>query len=218
MDATKPRNLSEAIDFATDRRTATPAVFWDADRRNALVVLRHHDDGQEWAVAFRLARTGEHRGQARMVEFAVRQVDSSSASGSSMSGHTIRALPIGELLSVAREQAASSRRADEPQPTRVRFILPGEDRLAPFLDRRRSAQRDDRAYAALAMEYAFLVEDGVTSPAKALADRLGGKAGTWTNRITEARRRGLLTPVKGGAAGGAMTDKALRLLGGPDEE
>jgi hypothetical protein len=71
----------------------------------------------------------------------------------------------------------------------------------------------DDALAALAFEYVALVESGTRTPSKELAERFGGAAGTWTNRVAESRKRGFLTPVERGEAGGALTPKALSTLG-----
>src|SRR5215218_6769043 len=67
--------------------------------------------------------------------------------------------------------------------------------------------------ASLAYEYVTLVESGTRTPSKALAERFGGTPGTWTNRVAESRKRGFLTPVDRGEAGGALTPKALTRLG-----
>jgi hypothetical protein len=62
------------------------------------------------------------------------------------------------------------------------------------------------------------VTEGDPSPAKTLSDRLGGSAAVWANRISEARRRGLLTSPEPGEAGGHLTDKAEALLGHPFDD
>ncbi|MCW2800053.1 MAG: hypothetical protein JWQ70_1525, partial [Aeromicrobium sp.] len=71
----------------------------------------------------------------------------------------------------------------------------------------------DAALAALAYEYVSLVEAGIRTPSKSLVERFGGTAGTWTNRVAESRKRGFLTPVEQGEAGGALTSKARKRLG-----
>lgn len=188
----------------------SPTVFWLEQGRDAFVVLRHEEGEEAWRVGFRLTRSGPGAGEWRAAEFTVQQLDE-PASG--LTGKTIRSLPIGELLATAR-RAASSQRSGTAGAKALPFARPSDLRMAPFLtDGRGRRERGDEAYAGLALEYALLVEDGDRSPSKTLAERFGGSGGTWANRIAVARRRGLLTPVKVGEAGGALTEKALRLLG-----
>ncbi|WP_067496988.1 hypothetical protein [Actinoplanes sp. TFC3] len=190
--------------------TTDPLVHLGAAGRSAFAVLRHHDGAQDWLVGFRLAAVGDRPGEWRAVEFAVRQVDETAPSA--MTSKTIRVLPIGELLAAARK-ALSVQIGARPVASRVRFVSSAEDRLAAFLEDGRGRQpRDDQAYAGLAVEYSFLVQDGDRTPAKTLAGMHGGVSGTWANRIAEARKRGMLTAVKPGEAGGGLTDKALKTL------
>jgi hypothetical protein len=203
-----PSNASEALAMTSE--SSGPVVWLGESGQEAFVVHRHDDGDQEWLVAFRLAASGDALGEWRPVEFAVRQaVESESLA---MSSKTIRALPIGELLAASRK-ALSAQRGGRAGSTGLRLVNPSAVYLAPFLEDARGRQpRDDVAYAGLALEYSFLVQDGDRTPAKTLAAQHGGVSGTWANRIAEARRRGLLTPVKPGEAGGGMTDKAMRLL------
>ncbi|MEV4483642.1 hypothetical protein [Micromonospora coxensis] len=188
----------------------SPAVTWVTEGRDGFVVLRHEEGGEAWAVGFRLTRVGPTAGEWQAAEFAVHQLGE-PASG--LTGKSIRSLPIGELLATAR-RAASSQRVGMTGAKALPFVRPSDLRMAPFLtDGRGRRERADEAYAGLALEYALLVEDGDRSPSKTLAEKFGGSGGTWANRIAEARRRGLLTPVRVGEAGGALTAKALRLLG-----
>ncbi|NMO55598.1 hypothetical protein HH310_30985 [Actinoplanes sp. TBRC 11911] len=188
----------------------TPVVRVGDGRRDSFVVLRHHDGEQDWLVAFRFAAVDDRLGERRPVEFAVRQADEAALSG--MTSKTIRALPIGELLAAAR-RALSADRGATPGESKLRIVTPSAVRLPPFLEDARGRQpRDDKAYAGLAFEYALLVRDGDRTPAKTLADRHGGASGTWANRIAEARKRGLLTAVKSGEAGGGLSDKAIELV------
>lgn len=187
-----------------------PVVWLGASGQEALVVHRRDNGDQAWLVAFRLTASGDAHGEWRPVEFAVRQAVESEMPA--MSSKTIRALPIGELLAASRK-ALSAQLGDRAGSSGLRLISLSTTRLAPFLEDARGRQpRDDVAYAGLALEYSFLVQDGDRTPAKTLAAQHGGVSGTWANRIAEARRRGLLTPVKPGEAGGGMTDKAMRLL------
>lgn len=86
--------------------------------------------------------------------------------------------------------------------------------LRPWREDRRGSAREDADYAALAVAYAMLVQDGDRRPAVTLAQHLGrANASTMINRIAEARRREMLTPARRGEAGGAATAKAWRLVG-----
>ncbi|HYN96121.1 MAG TPA: hypothetical protein VES42_19930, partial [Pilimelia sp.] len=116
-----------------------------------------------------------------------------------------------------------ARQAASPQhrpARRSRLTRPSDIYLAPFPeDSRGRPPPGDESYANLALVYADLVESGDRSPAKTIAAQHGGASGTWANRIAEARRRGFLTPVKSGEAGGGLTDAATELLGiGGDDE
>ena len=215
MPSLIPNNLSHAIQVALADSETAPAVSFEGDTGAAFVVLRHRDGDEEWLAGFRLVSTSAHAGEWRATDFALHQVQTPGAFG--VTGKTIRSLPIGDLLSIARK-AISAHRTDTPTPDSGLRLM-RIDRLAAFkTDARGKAPRDDRAYADLALEYSFLVEDGNRSPVKALAAREGGSAGTWANRIAEARRRGFLTPVKPGEAGGGVTEAALRVLGWDPEE
>jgi hypothetical protein len=205
MHSSRPPGLYDVMESALT--STDPLVRLGDAGRDAFAVLRHHDGEQGWLVGFRLATADDHPGEWRPVEFAVRQVDETAPSA--MTSKTIRALPIGELLAAARRALGAQRGAS----SRARLVSPGMDRLAAFLEDARGRQpRDDKAYAGLAVEYSFLVQDGDRAPAKTLASKHGGASGTWANRIAEARRRGMLTAVKPGEAGGGLTDKALQTL------
>ncbi|MFI5496937.1 hypothetical protein [Actinoplanes sp. NPDC051859] len=203
-----PTSVSEALAMASEG--AEPAVWLGDIRQEAFAVHRHDDGDQEWLVAFRLAAAGDALGEWRPVEFAVRQAVESGTLG--MTSKTIRSLPIGELLAASRK-ALSAQLGSRAGSSGLRLIDASAVYLAAFLDDARGRQpRDDAAYAGLALAYSFLVQDGDRTPAKTLAAQHGGASGTWANRIAEARRRGLLTPVKPGEAGGGVTDKAMTLL------
>ncbi len=69
------------------------------------------------------------------------------------------------------------------------------------------------------MEYVTLIQEGDRSPAKTISERMGsGSPAVWANRISEARKRGLLTEVRSGQSGGELTEKAHELLFGTDPE
>jgi hypothetical protein len=222
MPSQMPLNVHEAITAALPRESEAPVVFWEDGRGLAYVVLFHAEEAFRSAIGFALAPvTSSHTGEWRATEFNVRLLSDPTSFG--MTGKKIRSLPIGDLLTSAR-RALSERLSGDAAGRTLRIISPSElaaDAMAAFQTRRRSGvERDDRAYATLALEYAFLVQDGDRSPSQTLAKRFGGAAGTWANRIAEARKRGFLTPVQSGEAGGSVTDKTLRALGHrgePDE-
>lgn len=166
------------------------------DDGERLVAMRVADD---WSVGVRLHREGSHR-QWSVRELVVRR----GAGDRSFHGADVRDLPLGALVSEARRLATRSvDPGAEPRTTVGRLLEERSGRLG----------RDDLALAAVALEYARLVEQGERAPAKHMAARHGGSPGTWTNRVAEARRRGYLTPVAQGEAGGALTASGRALLG-----
>ncbi|WP_332666560.1 hypothetical protein [Aeromicrobium sp.] len=173
------------------------AVMADAEG-DRLVALRLADD---WGVGVRLHRRGTHR-QWNVREITLRLMDAEAG----ISGNDVRELPLGALLSEAKRLATKDSLASPPPAPRLRLTELLEQSGGRF-------GSGDDVLAALAFEYVSLVESGVRTPSKALAERFGGSAGTWTNRVAEARKRGFLTPVDRGEAGGALTPKALSTLG-----
>jgi hypothetical protein len=168
------------------------------DEGDRLVALRLADD---WGVGVRLHRRGTHR-QWNVREITLRLMDSES----SISGNDVRELPLGALLSEARRLATKDSLASPPPAPHVDLAQVLEQNDGTF-------GSGDDALAALAFEYVSLVESGTRTPSKLLAERFGGTAGTWTNRVAESRKRGFLTAVDRGEAGGALTPKALSTLG-----
>lgn len=199
-----PTTLSDALAVASES-PKDEVVTWTAGDE-ILTVVPHRERTQHWLVGFRLSRTSDHGGELRLVEFAVRPAGDHTEA---LTSKTIRTLPIGELLVAARQAASRPH-----QSRRGRLVNLDEIYLEPFLqDSRGRAPRSDEAYAKLALVYSGLVESGDRSPAKTLAKQHGGASGTWANRVAEARRRGFLTPVKAGEAGGGLTVEAAEALG-----
>ncbi|KAA1400076.1 hypothetical protein [Aeromicrobium ginsengisoli] len=185
-------SLEEMLDHLLE-----PHAVDTDDEGDRLVALRLADD---WGVGVRLHRRGTHR-QWNVREVTLRLLDPDSG----ISGNDVRELPLGSLLSEAKRLATKDSLSASPTP-RVS--------LADLLEQSGGAfGSGDDALAALALEYVSLVESGVRTPSKALAERFGGAAGTWTNRVAQSRKRGFLTPVDRGEAGGALTPKALSALG-----
>ncbi len=175
-----------------------------------LVVVRH---GNDWRVGFRL--THNKPGPWEMVEFGALYTGAGAATA-----EMLRRLPLGALLRQARGLVShpfDDRPVEDPKKIKIVDLL--EMALAPFLvDGRGRQKRTDEDFARLAWEYVLLVHEGDPSPAKTLSERLGGSAAVWANRISEARRRGLLTSPEPGEAGGHLTDKAEALLGHPFDD
>ncbi len=183
--------LGELLDDLTK-----PHVIEAADDGDRLVAMRLADD---WGVGMRLHRRGTHR-QWNIREITLRISDT----GASISGNDVRELPLGALISEARRIATK----DAAATTRPKL------NLADVLDAAGGRfGSSDQALAALALEYVSLVEVGVRTPSKTLVERFGGSAGSWTNRVAQARKGGFLTAVDRGEAGGALTDKARKVLG-----
>jgi hypothetical protein len=174
-----------------------------------LVVLAHED---EWRAGFHLSRTSGST-PWRMEEFAALYVGQGVAAAEG-----IRRLPIGGLLARARKLVSPARPKATPGP----FVSPSAIGLAGFRESGRGrGRRTDRDFAELAMEYVMLIQEGDRSPAKTISERTGGGSpAVWANRISEARKRGLLTEVRPGQSGGELTEKAHELLFGadPDDE
>lgn len=186
-------SLEEMLDHLLE-----PHAVGIDDEGDRLVALRLADD---WGVGVRLHRRGSHR-QWNVREVTLRLLDPDAG----ISGNDVRELPLGSLLSEAKRLATKASLTASPPTPRLN--------LADLLERSAGAfGSGDDALAALALEYVSLVESGVRTPSKVLAERFGGAAGTWTNRVAESRKRGFLTPVARGEAGGALTPKALRALG-----
>nr|MCW2728536.1 hypothetical protein [Aeromicrobium sp.] len=186
-------DLAELMDSA-----AKPCAIHVSEDGERLVAMRLADD---WDVGLRLHRRGSYR-KWNVLEIAVRL----RGDQESISGNDVRELPLGALIEEARRLATKSAKADVGGRPAVDLAALLEARDGRF-------GNDDVMLAALAFEYVSIVETGSRTPSRELAERLGGAAGSWTNRVGEARARGFLTPVDRGEAGGSLTPKALSRLG-----
>lgn len=183
--------LGELLDDLTK-----PYAVEAADDGDRLIAMRLADD---WGVGMRLHRRGTHR-QWNIREITLRLSDTDA----SISGYDIRELPLGSLISEARRIATKSvGAATQPRMSLASVLAANDGRFGS----------GDEALAALAFEYVSLVEAGVRTPSKTLVERFGGSAGSWTNRVAQARKGGFITAVDRGEAGGALTDKARLVLG-----
>lgn len=184
-------DLGELLDNLTKPYVVETAA--DGDR---LIAMRLADD---WGVGMRLHRRGTHR-QWNIREITLRICDTEA----SISGYDVRDLPLGALISEARRIATKSAgMTGDPRLTLAEVLATADGRFGS----------SDEALAALALEYVSLVEAGVRTPSKTLVERFGGSAGSWTNRVAQSRKRGFLTAVDRGEAGGALTAKARNVLG-----
>jgi len=197
-----PRTLSDLLDRTQERRVGGPATRLDDG--SSLVVVRH----SSWLVGFRLVKIA---GVWQMTEMAARYLRQGATSVAGL-----RALPLGELLAEARRLAGQGATEEKAPRPAGKLTRPGEIHLRPFLadERKRGTRRPKSDYAWLAYEYVALLERGITTPAKHIAETYGGgSAALWANRISKARDLELLTKEGTTTAGGELTDLAWELLG-----
>lgn len=186
-------DLAELMDSVSQA-----AALHVSEQGERLVAMRLADD---WDVGLRLHRRGSYR-KWNVLEIAVRL----RGDQESISGNDVRELPLGALIEEARRLATKSATPDVNARPAVDLAMLLEARENRF-------GNDDEVLAALAYEYVSIVEKGSRTPSKDLSARFGGAPGTWTNRVSQARTRGFLTPVERGEAGGSLTPKALSRLG-----
>jgi hypothetical protein len=131
-----------------------------------------------------------------------------AAPGEALTPEMVRRVRLGDLLARARRYAEGG--ADASPSV---LSSPSEIDLAEFTSGRRGVPISDHAYARLALHYVLMVREGNRKPAQTLSDQLGhGSPNQWTQRVREARRRGLLSPATPGEPGGVLTDAAMELL------
>lgn len=167
-------------------------------------------DGTSWLFGWALdgLRVGMRVSEPRTATPALIEVTFAPAPGEPLTPTRIHAAPVGALFAEAREEVVRVRREVGE------YVSPSPARLDPFLTPRRGVPLRDEDFAQLALEYVLLVDDGDRSPARTLSTKYGnGSPGQWSNRIGEARRRGLLTEGRRGVSEGRLTEHAERLLG-----
>jgi hypothetical protein len=209
VKALDPKNLREHMREQLDLgnyewMAATPEASVGA-YGDGFYSLTRLDDG--WILGLRLVL---QRGVYEVVEAIFMAVEEDGTGG--LTTGNFREVPLGEIIKNARYQAAS-----------IRNVVGGEAAhrvdqwLAPWKVPARGSRvkRDDVAYAALAAKYVELVGEGDRSPAATLGRTLGMSAVTISQRVREARERGLLTNTATGTAGGELTEKALSVLTNP---
>jgi len=208
-----PETLCEALDRwdpgKVSRSPKPKGLGYMQPDESCLVVVRYLP---RWIVGYRLVNTPGVVGGWSMTDMALRHLGDETVTVADW-----HSFPFGKLLAVARQLAGLASKgpsADLRGKDRVR-----RERLAAFLeDRRGGPPRTDLDHAYLAREYATLMKEGVTTPAKELAERYGhGTSATWANRLMETRSRGLLTKATTGG-GGVLTPRARSLLGMKDAD
>jgi hypothetical protein len=153
-----------------------------------------------------------------------------------LSGRILKRVPVGrfipqlmaELSQAAsstprsflrqRHRAAMSGKVLPPNPDWLLAMFPGCSDLAERPRPRRAVGRDDRFYARLSFEYIKLIAGGSRKPVKSIADRRHEKPAHVRDLLHESRERGLLTPGESGKSCGALTRRALAVLGEPQRK
>lgn len=87
------------------------------------------------------------------------------------------------------------------------------ERSEPSRPQRPRRGRPDLFYARLAAAYVKAVQRGEQRPIRWLATQRRTEPATIRDMVHEARERGLLTPATQGKSGGALTPRALAMLG-----
>lgn len=126
----------------------------------------------------------------------------------------LRQIPLGKHLRLAQKEAAQEERMFESAPPSFqRFAWPLER------DRRRPGPKGwpDQHYAKIAAAYVDALAGGSRRPVNDATEFLKKQGLPYSkdrirDAVSEARRRGLLTPAQRGRAGGRLTDRAQKLL------
>ncbi len=193
------------LDEMLDMVASGEATVIRNDGENDAAVAFAHD--ASLSVALRLIRASSFS-QWVVTDFALR---SNEADGG-LTGKGIRALPLGEMVHQARVILKP------PTAHASGKLAKLSDTALGGFKHKKARERDDRDFAELALEYVMRLQEGDRSPAMSLAEGFGGSANTWSNRLLEARNRGLLTKVGRGEAGGMLTEKSHEILFGNDLE
>lgn len=208
--AREPRSLSEAmgrlrVEGHAPYTVLAPGVRVMGPYKDGFYAVSRLPEG--WLLGLRLLPEGD---VFPVVETTFLAMDDHEADG--LTTGVLRDVPLGEIIKKARFDAAAVRRVvSDEAAARV------EEWLASWRVGARGsrAKRPNLAYAALAARYVELVREGERAPAAILARQLGMSAVTVSQRVREARERGLLTRTAAGTAGGELTPKALGLLATP---
>lgn len=196
------RRLYEAVQDGDAERTTplAPGLLTSAKADGFHVVTRLEGG---WLLGLRLVRrAGRH-------EVVEAQFLSFQAEGAGLSTGFLRTVPLGQIIDAARAHAAEVAEVISGEAAARLFEL-----LEPWRRDARTSDvtRDETSYAALVARYVELVSRGDRKPADTIGKELGMSAVTVSQRVREARQRGLLTDAPPGKPGGDLTELAYHLL------
>jgi hypothetical protein len=146
-----------------------------------------------------------------------------------LSRRCLKSIPVGRFIPQLRAQLSQAATGEPRIDRRGRMVLPADAGLLLYMvpgsrdlaERprpRRAVGRDDRFYARLSFEYIKLIAGGSRKPVKSIADRRHEKPAHVRDLLHESRERGLLTPGESGKSCGALTRRALAVLGEPQRK
>ena len=154
-----------------------------------------------WLVEYHWPADADQGGPARITISPHAEAAPADLAGG-LSSTVVRQL---DFRKAAKEWRRLRRRGEEA-------VDPARRKLAQRLQGLVSDGITDEYLAALADTYVTLVSEGEASVTTSLAELVGKKPETIKIHLKSARKRGLLTTVKG-RAGGNLTDEARRILG-----
>lgn len=193
-------NLDETIDRYGAGQEPQCAPTKDG---GAIVVLRHESD---WLAGVRLALS-DHGG------WVLRDVHLRHVGAGKVTAEDFRRVPFGKIAAEAMRVADAERRTTEVVGG-LQLVDLELSRLRPFLrDARGGGARTDEDYAALALVFVQRWQAGERFVAKAIADKTGASTpAVWSNRFSQARKRGLLVTDEMDEP--HLSPRAWALLGG----
>jgi hypothetical protein len=172
------------------------------DLRNVRLL---HDRFPGWVFRVRFGEIGE------VIGFSVEESAVHVPDRRPLNAAFVHAIPVGAAISKAKVAASflsRSRARNTTGDEAASLATWGE------MVRERTGTRGkaDVVYALVAAEYVRLIETENRAPLKTLAAAMVVSESQVRNSVSEARKRGLLTPTKPGKKGGRMTAKGLRTL------
>lgn len=201
----------------------------DHDQATGAVVSLRHLEHPDWVVTFVFGASGPAalivkpyvpipqsdpmtQFDQSLAQWSRAEVGAIPDTSPLITARLLRRLPIGELEAWARGWLRASAQVLDPFFPHLREWFGDDDRA----EGRRGRNQPDSAYATLAAAYVAHVAAG--GKLRGLADAHGWSESTVRNRLTEARRRGLLTSAPKGRSGGELTERCTDLLAQMREE